>query len=224
MNRITHHRKFLGGRLLLLLALLLSTTALTSYAGNDRRVDYTGRHEIDVSIGISSVSIVKSVDYFGNALNSFVLILAPDSDTPVYNSKGGYMLPTFRAEYGYNILSWLNLGGGVNYSYGRWPMVYGDDSYAWDTGAHFANITFNVKFYWLNRKWVRMYSGVGLGIGFLNNNLGASDASEAAAYSTDVIPAIDIRLIGLTVGQKLYGRFEVGTTYGIVTAGIGYRF
>lgn len=220
MNTINHRLSRHSGRYAFLLALLFCTSVFTSSAEDDRRVDYTGTQEIDISVGTSSVSAVKSVNYFGSALVNMVLIMDPGSPEPVYNGKGGYMLPTFRAEYGYNILSWLNLSGGVNYSYGRWPMVYGDDTYAWDAGAHFINITFNVKFYWLNRKWVRMYSGLGVGIGILNSNIGVTEA----AYRTGVLPAIDIRLIGLTVGQKVYGRFEVGTTYGLVTAGIGYRF
>ena len=64
MNRITHHRKFLRGRLLLLLTLLLSTTALTSYAGNDRRVDYTGTQEIDVSVAVGESKHLKKTSIY----------------------------------------------------------------------------------------------------------------------------------------------------------------
>lgn len=86
-------------------------------------------------------------------------------------------------------------------------------------------MTFNVKFYWLNRKLVRMYSGIGVGLAVVNSNAGAENADEAAVYSTSLMAAIDLRLVGLTVGQKLYGRFEVGTlSSGLITAGIGYRF
>ena len=52
-----------------------------------------------------------------------------------------------------------------------------------------------------------MYSGVGVGLGIVSTNAGAEN------------------VIGLTVGQRLYGRFEVGTlNTGLVSAGIGYRF
>ena len=105
-------------------------------------------------------------------------------------------------------------------------MLYKEDnSHAWDEWTHLATATFNVKFYWLNRKWVRMYSGVGVGLGIVSTNAGAENAEEAAGCSTRLLPTFDLRLIGLTVGQKFYGRFEVGTlNAGLVSAGIGYRF
>lgn len=197
--------------------------AVSVYAqDSSRKVDFTGTQEVDISVGLPYASLFWSASMFGDALGGFNFI--DKSDIVTGSSKT--VLPVFRAEYGYNVLSWLNLGAGVNYSYGSYSMLYKEDnSYAWDTETHLATITFNVKFYWLNRKWVRMYSGIGVGLAVVNSNAGAENADGAAIYSTSLMPAIDLRLIGLTVGQKLYGRFEVGTlSSGLVTAGIGYRF
>lgn len=209
-------------KLVIMAAAMLLATSVFAQDNNSRKVDFTGTQEVDISVGLPYASLFRSSSLFGDALGGFNFI--NKSDIVTGNSKT--VLPAFRAEYGYNVLSWLNLGAGVNYSYGSYSMLYKEDnSYAWDTGTHLATITFNVKFYWLNRKWVRMYSGLGVGLAVVNSNAGADNADEAAVYSTSLMAAIDLRLIGLTVGQKLYGRFEVGTlNSGLVTAGIGYRF
>ena len=205
-------------------ALLLLITSVSAKDNNDKKVDYTGTQEVDISVGFPSAAYLMAGQGLAYAMKGLVNIFVQEDNniTPADNTT---MLPTFKAEYGYNVLSWLNLGAGVNYSYGSWPMLYAEsNAHAWDENVHFTNITFNVKFYWLNRKWVRMYSGVGIGLALCSTNAGAEDISEAGKYTTLAMPAFDLRLIGLTVGQKLYGRFEVGTVYGFVTAGIGYRF
>lgn len=203
-------------------ALLLLIPSVSAKDNNDKKVDYTGTQEVDISVGLPYGSLFRSASVVGDAFAGFNFI----SPSDIVSGDNRTVLPTFRAEYGYNVLSWLNLGAGVNYSYGSYHMLYKEDnSYAWDEWTHLATITFNVKFYWLNRKWVRMYSGVGVGLGIVSTNAGAENAEEAAGRSTSLLPTFDLRLIGLTVGQKLYGRFEVGTlNTGLVSAGIGYRF
>ena len=49
----------------------------------------------------------------------------------------------------------------------------------------------NVRFTWLNREWVRLYSGLGAGALFAWNN---SDARE-------VLPVFDVNTIGIQVGK-----------------------
>ena len=203
-------------------ALLLLVPSAFSQDNKGKKVDYTGTQEVDISVGLPYGTLFRSASLMGDAFAGFNFI----SPSDIVTGDNRTVLPTFRAEYGYNVLSWLSLGAGANYSYGSYSMLYKEDnSYAWDEWTHLATVTFNVKFYWLNRKWVRMYSGVGVGLGIISTNAGAENAEEAATRSTNLLPTIDLRLIGLTVGQKLYGRFEVGTlSSGLVTAGIGYRF
>ena len=192
-------------------------TALIASAGTSlsaqEKVDYTGTHEVDVSVGASSIRYLTLFESLGHGFDYDGTTTADET-----------ILPTFKAEYGYNIVSWLNIGAGANYSYSKIPLLYTEDnSPAWDERIHFANVTFNIKFYWLNRKWIRMYSGIGVGVGFLMSDCsGRTDGGPLC--ETHVLPAFDVRLLGLTVGQKLYGRLEIGTLYGFVTAGIGYRF
>lgn len=210
-------------RLILSAAVLLLLISSASAQDNKgKKVDYTGTQEVDISVGLPYGSLFRDASVVGDAFAGFNFISPSDIVTGDYKT----VLPTFRAEYGYNVLSWLSLGAGVNYSYGSYRMLYKENhSHAWDEWMHLATATFNVKFYWLNRKWVRMYSGVGVGLGIVSTNAGAENAEEATGRSTKLLPTFDLRLIGLTVGQRLYGRFEVGTlNTGLVTAGIGYRF
>ena len=96
--------------------------------------------------------------------------------------------------------------------------------YLWTENTHLTTVTAKVKFYWLNRKWVRMYSSVGAGVGVCRTNLLSQDVEDSETYVTTTRFTPDICLVGLTVGRNLYGRIEWGTLYGGLTAGIGYRF
>ena len=135
------------------------------------------------------------------------------------------MIPNLRAEYGYNFLSWLNVGAAVNYSDYRMPMRYEDTKlYAYTEKFHMTSVTVKVRFYWLNRKWVRMYSAVAAGVGIVHTNAFSYDSAGQGDFVTKAVFMPDLCLIGLTVGRKLYGRIEYGSMYGGLTAGIGYRF
>ena len=201
-------------RLILAAVLMLLIPSVSAQDSKGKKVDYTGTQEVDISVGLPYGPLFRSASIVGDAFAGFNFI----SPSDIVTGENKTVLPTFRAEYGYNVLSWLSLGAGVNYSYGSYRMLYKEDnSHAWDE--------WTVKFYWLNRKWVRMYSGVGVGLGIVSTNAGAENEEEAAGRSTKLLPTFDLRLIGLTVGQRLYGRFEVGTlNTGLVSAGIGYRF
>ena len=225
-------------KLYALLFLLVSATfPLFSQSESDHHpkwVDYTGTHEVDVSVGFPTARIMVSIMEMGRGfmwLNNLAGDILDDIEgNPPANrvnaaSSGDICaVPNLRAEYGYNILSWLNLGLAVNYSSCSNPMQDMDTGmYLWTENSHMTSVTVKVRFYWLNRKWVRMYSAVGAGVGIVHTNA-FSEYVESPAYITKAVFAPDLCLIGLTVGRKLYGRIEYGSLYGGLTAGIGYRF
>lgn len=219
------------------LLLLFSSWALYAQSSSSKSVDYTGTSEIEVSVGLpvpqfstafSSLvrGYVKMADLFlgltGAATGAHL-----DYPDPVERSGGSSVrLPAFRLEYGYNIKQWLNVGGGVYYTHNAWPLKYsGTGTPAWTEKAHTVSVMANVRFYWLNRPLVRMYSGIGAGVGIVTSNMGALTASESVNMDTYCTLALDVRLVGLTVGRRVYGRFEAGVLgTGLVTAGIGCRF
>ena len=110
---------------------------------NDKKVDYTGTQEVDISVGLPYGSLFRSASVVGDAFAGFNFI----SPSDIVTGENKTVLPTFRAEYGYNVLSWLSLGAGVNYSYGSYRMLYKEDnSHAWDEWTHLATATFKGKF------------------------------------------------------------------------------
>ena len=79
----------------------------------------------------------------------------------------------------------------------------------------------SVRFTYLNRPWVRLYSSVDVGVGFFLSSTGGSDGESRnkALFAFNVTP------IGVSVGKKFYGLFELNAGYdAIVKVGIGARF
>ena len=79
----------------------------------------------------------------------------------------------------------------------------------------------SVRFTYLNRPWVRLYSSVDVGVGFFLSSTGGSDGESR----NKPLFAFNITPIGVSVGKKFYGLFELNAGYdAIVKVGIGARF
>ena len=121
--------------------------------------------------------------------------------------------------YMYRLRKFLWLGGSVSYM-GVFGKVFDarDDSFLYNhTETQIAFLP-AVRFSYLNKKYVTLYSG--LSTGFLLN-------FEKENGSTDVYfhPTFQLTAFGVSVGRKFFGYTEVGVGYkGFITAGIGYRF
>ena len=123
-------------KLYALLFLLVSATfPLFSQSESDHHpkwVDYTGTHEVDVSVGFPTacmmyayMGIAKGLVGLGNIGDALVDDMLGNDPEPVVSVEpSGKMrvVPNLRAEYGYNFLSWLNVGAAVNYSDYRMSM------------------------------------------------------------------------------------------------------
>lgn len=217
-------------RSLALLPAIMLLLSLPAYGQSNSSVDYSGTSELEFSLGLPTPQFATAysdiMHGFSNILSIFAGMI--DEVPPPVERSGGpaSWIPTFRLEYGYNVNRWLNVGGGAYYTYNSFPMKYSDTGLpAWLVRSHTMSITANVRFYWLNLGIVRMYSGLGVGIGIVNSNMSAKTEEESSAMRSYPALAMDVRLIGITVGKRLYGRFEAGVLgTGLVTAGIGYRF
>lgn len=217
-------------KFILFIYIALLTLSLPAYGQSNSSVDYSGTSELEFSLGLPTPQFATAYSDimrgFSNILSIFAGMI--DEVPPPVERSGGpaSWIPTFRLEYGYNVNRWLNVGGGAYYTYNSFPMKYSDTGLpAWLVRSHTMSITANVRFYWLNLGIVRMYSGLGVGIGIVNSNMSAKTEEESSAMRSYPALAMDVRLIGITVGKRLYGRFEAGVLgTGLVTAGIGYRF
>lgn len=85
-------------------------------------------------------------------------------------------------------------------------LLYRDNTY-------YAALLVNVRFDWLYRNKLQMYSSIGAGI-----------ASRFHRSMGVVVPMYDATFVGLEVGRKFYGFFEIGSgASGILRAGVGFK-
>ena len=86
----------------------------------------------------------------------------------------------------------------------------------------------SVRFTYLNRPWVRLYSGVDVGCGYLwsgTTSYESKDEGEEGSKNKNFLFAFNVTAFGVNVGKKFYGLFELNAGYdAIVKVGIGARF
>ena len=162
--------------------------------GSSKNYDWEGTHEITFKAGLPSWELGLQIHNNSHSVS-------------YHDSKTVYT-PSFALEYGFNTEKWMSVGMGIYYGMAR---------------ARFLDASGDIRFYWLNRPLIRMYSGIGTGCSI---SMHREDDAQSGYIGPDYIGwGYDIRLIGLTIGKKLYGNFEAGVfPHGYITAGIGYRF
>lgn len=129
---------------------------------------------------------------------------------------GEYMTGLISGEFNIHFKRWftLSLEAGVN---GIWGKHYNRLDGCVVEKSNGATVTLlpQAQFNWLNRKNVRLYSSVGLGLTAGRYN------KEFGAY-----PSFQLSPFGITAGNKVffYAEHSVGTTYLGGKFGVGYRF
>ncbi len=118
-------------------------------------------------------------------------------------------------DYNYRMKRWFAIGAkGVVSLKSRAKRHIGTNEVLYRDNTLLVSALLNMRFDWLNRKIVTMYSSLGLGI-----------VSHMDYYETYVLPMYDAAWIGITVGQRLYGYAELGGGIGgLFRVGLGYRF
>ena len=121
--------------------------------------------------------------------------------------------------YMFRLRKFLWLGGSVSYM-GIFSKAYDarDNSFLYNHRETQIAFLPAVRFSYLNKKYVTLYSGVSTG--FLLN-------FERENGCTDVYfhPTFQLTAFGVSVGRKFFGFTELGLGYkGFIQGGIGYRF
>lgn len=123
--------------------------------------------------------------------------------------------PCLSLNYQHNVKRWLSLGvkSTVGWKSRTERHVVTNEVYQ-RRSMGIASLLFNMRFSWLHRDWVSMYSSLGVGVmGHFqyNNNW--------------VVPMFDTTWLGIAVGQRVYGYAEFGAGVGgVLRGGIGVRF
>ncbi len=134
---------------------------------------------------------------------------------PVYTA-GAWSL-----SYDYRFRKWFDLGLMLGY-YGEYSRSYSntDASPVGRNRAHAITVMPAMRFTWLNRRWVRMYSSLGLGATFV---FGHRDRNTDSFRERHV--AFQFTPVGISVGRSLFGFAEIGAgAQGCLMMGIGYKF
>ncbi|MBO4488677.1 MAG: hypothetical protein J5741_03340 [Bacteroidales bacterium] len=83
----------------------------------------------------------------------------------------------------------------------------------------------SVRFTYLNRPWVRLYSGADLGLGYFYSNSQANSKDGDEGNSSNFFPAFNVTAFGVSVGKGFYGLFELNAGFeSLIKVGIGARF
>ena len=170
----------------------------------------------DIRLGIGSVSLFSMLmldaDFFGVVDVDYV---EPSFRYQMKESnyyKGAeYFTGVLSLSYTYQLRRWCQLGGTVNFAAVTRPYYYNiTNKKAYDRNSYFASIMPTVRFTYLNREKVQLYSAVSLGV---------------AVGIYEVVPCYDFTLFGCSFGKSLFGFAEIGNGFGgWGRVGIGYRF
>lgn len=139
-------------------------------------------------------------------------------DTRYYGGNG-YLTGAVGVTYSYRFRKWFELSAVAVYSgYHRsfYDKFTGDFAYRQNLCS--VSIMPYVRFNWLYREWVRLYSGIGVGLSFVVDD-------DRTGCEPGVAPAAAVTPFGIAVGRNFYGLAELslGTT-GMFIVGVGYRF
>ena len=211
--------------LLLLVVLCVSGIALAQVR------DVGPRHEVRLGLGALAKHSATSGYYY----LAFDERNASFGDRYLYSkvSQGTItQTPSFNLSYTYRVKSWFEVGALLSYD-----CIY-SPTYYYKTGekigslqGHGLNISPTIRFVWVRRDMVRMYTAFNLGVGWRidahNPTRRPVDGAfiprkTSAIFNSDF--AYGATLLGITVGRQLFGFAELGlASHGFFVCGIGYR-
>lgn len=134
--------------------------------------------------------------------------------------RGMSYFGSYSINYDYNILQWLAVGARGSYEgwqfNGKLNSV--DDVVNHFHNCHRASVLMNVRFTYINRENVQLYSGIGLGLSYLFRNEDG-ERYNYLGFAGSVTP------IGIHVGAKnVYALAELGLgTEALMSIGIGFK-
>lgn len=126
---------------------------------------------------------------------------------------------TLNGDFGYWVKDWLYVGGTLSWTGGFEHSYRVSDNHRVETQSYNQlTIMPTVRFAWLRRGIVQLYSGLGLGVG------AAIYKFSEKPYARTAI-AYDFTFAGIAVGRDWFGYADFGYgTRGAISVGFGHRF
>lgn len=181
------------------------------------------RHDIQFGIGDPALLFLNNVDICIGC-NYYPLTQNADSWFNEYTNTLTLAAPTVNFEYRYRFAKWFWFGGAASFTpiIKKWSKH--EPGYEFTNNMYYISVMPSVRFSWLNKKYVTLYSGLSVGCMVVTG----SDyrPEERTTYQqTDLRFVGQLTAVGVHVGKKWYGFTEVGVgVQGFVKAGFGYKF
>lgn len=194
------------------------------------------KHKILICCLILGMSCVKNVilkaqdttwKWSDKPSSLYITVGAPSTYTLVESAeyarqhRGMNYYGAYSINYDYNILKWLAVG--VKASYEGWQykgQIENVDNIMQDAYrvSHRASALLNIRFTYINREHVQLYSGVGMGIAYYFKTED-SEKYNYLGFAGSVIP------IGIHLGAKnAYALAELGLgTEALMSIGVGFK-
>ena len=184
------------------------------------------RHEVRIEVG--DPLVIMLLQKKNDCLSDLVIphnIPTPGDGMPVV----GYAwraTPVFSLNYHYRLTKWLWAGAMVNYAYYKDHTDYTYQIYnkRW---MHCITLMPELRFSYLNRPHVTLYSAVAAGATFfVGHEIPTWIVLEGQLQHRSTFPTFQLTAFGIRAGgEHLFGTFETGFGIkGIVSGGIGYAF
>lgn len=183
-------------------------------------------HELGIDAG--PVSIAGLYNYVGagvrNAIFNIGTIFMLGTLPMQLNIYGNYSL-----HYYYQVKLWCQVGFKAGVECAK-ATIFADEARTFISSIdRYTQITImpSVRFTYLNRPWVRLYSGLDVGFACFLTNITDYYEIETGEKYTIGYPqvAFNVAVFGVNVGKKFYGLFELNAGFeSMVKVGIGARF
>lgn len=139
-----------------------------------------------------------------------------------YDSYRGpmYTSGAWSLAYDYRFKKWFDFGFYVSY-WGKYGTTRSnvDNTLLSRDRLHRISVVPVVRFTWLNRPIVRLYTSIGMGVVFGGYKGNFDERASKASFTGQWTP------LGIAVGKSFFGFAEIGVgSQGTLMAGIGYRF
>ena len=171
-------------------------------------------------------------------------VLGYEGDLVGFASTDYHFTPVVSLDYHYRAVKWFWLGLTTGYSFMKEKLYVGNvvspDAFYWNCKEHHFLIMPSLRFSYLNRPHVTLYSGLAVGVLINRGNRYYGDLSGLPEFvpaawgflpaelpnHTSAGSAFQLTAFGVKAGAKhWFGSFEAGVGIkGFVNLGVGYEF
>ena len=180
------------------------------------------RHDIQIGIGDPILPALATGHVIGFRKDYYHQPTAADWFGPdLY--KCVFWTPNISVGYKYRLTKWFWIGATVSYT-GLFDVYYDrvTNEKVSTQSDHIITVMPSVRFSWINKKYVTLYSGLSLGYALdIFQHKSKTDPYIGCGHGA----LFQLTAVGIHVGRKWYGFTEIGFgIQGFIQAGFGYNF